>query len=175
MREVWRAVKNYEGRYEVSNFGRVKSLYDARHNIYREKILKPYSNGKGYLRVGLFKDGKHKKFLVHVLVAQAFIPNQQNLPCLNHIDENTMNNCVNNLEWCTHEYNNNYGSHKQRIAKSLSKVVAQHDLITGELIKIWPNAYEVEREIGFNKGDICKCCNGKLGQSHGFKWFYIPN
>ena len=92
------------GLYQVSNLGRVKSLGNSKTR--KEKILKPEIR-TGYYSVNLCKSGKRKKHRVHRLVAQAFIENPKNLPVINHIDENKLNNCVENLEWCTHEYNMN--------------------------------------------------------------------
>ena len=106
MEEIWKDVKGYEGLYKISNFGRVWS-------IRRKLFLKPVD--KPYLRVRLYSiDGTNKMFSVHRLVAEAFIPNPDNLPCINHKDENKMNNCIDNLEWCTAKYNSNYGTAKQR-------------------------------------------------------------
>lgn len=111
MEEIWKdiiiekngVVYDYSGLYEVSNYGRVK-------NSRTGKILKPVINNKGYLFVGLHKDGKDKKFLVHRLVATMFIPNPDNLPAVNHISEVRSENTVDNLEWCTIAYNNTYGT-----------------------------------------------------------------
>ena len=114
MTEQWRPIEGYEGLYEVSNLGRVKSLKCG-----RERILKPQMKKKGYLQVGLRKEGKYKMFKVHRLVAQAFIPNPEGLPQINHKDENPSNNRVENLEWCDSKYNNNYGTHNERIVQTM--------------------------------------------------------
>ena len=112
--ELWKDIKGYEGLYQVSSFGRIKSLlgWNGHKYVYREKILNPYmQNSKGtYYRsvVKLKKNGKAKDYKVHRLVAQAFIPNPNNLPQINHIDGNPLNNNVNNLEWCTQKYNVNH-------------------------------------------------------------------
>lgn len=104
MKEIWKDIKGYEGLYQISNFGNVKSV--------KKKIIrKPSSIPKGYLRIGLFKGGKTKFFYPHRLVAEAFIPNPNNLPCINHKDNNTKNNRMENLEWCTYKYNNSYKNH----------------------------------------------------------------
>lgn len=121
MKEVWRPIKGYEGLYEVSNLGRVKSVQRTTTlkgyagkiytRIHRERILSQLFDGRNcYLQVGLCKNGKSKRYLVHRLVAEAFIVNPLSLPEVNHIDENKTNNFSTNLEWCTHKYNNNYGS-----------------------------------------------------------------
>ena len=114
MKEEWRYIKEYEGLYQVSSLGRVKSLNYRNSN--KEKILKLNLNKSGYLHICLSKNGKVKAFNVHRLVAQAFIPNPNNYPIINHKDEDKSNNCVNNLEWCTYGYNSNYGTCKHRIS-----------------------------------------------------------
>lgn len=110
--EIWRPVVGYEGLYEVSSYGRVRSLdrYVNNNSFWKGRILKLSDDGRGYLRAHLCLNNKIKNFLVHRLVAQAFIPNPDNFPQVNHIDEDKSNNCVDNLEWCSIEYNNNYGS-----------------------------------------------------------------
>ena len=109
MDEVFRPIEGYERLYEVSNMGRVRSLKYG-----KKKILKPVMTKFGYLRVGLHKEGKQKLFFVHRLVTQAFIPNPEGLPQINHIDEDKTNNVVDNLEWCDHRYNMNYGTRIER-------------------------------------------------------------
>ena len=113
MNEIWKNIAGYEGLYEVSSFGRVRSL-----RFGKTKILKPGKNKKGYLRVSLCKNGKQKTFFVHRLVAQAFLENPQNLPQINHKDENKQNNRLENLEWCSCDYNNNYGTRNERAGKA---------------------------------------------------------
>lgn len=165
-KEYWKPVVGYEGHYQVSNFGRVKSI-----KFGKERILKQHINIKGgYYYVCLLKNGKHKNYYVHRLVAQAFLPNPYKLPQVNHKDENKTNNNVDNLEWCTNEYNHNYGTINERISQSQSKPVLQYDL-NGNLIKEWKSINECGRN-GFNQGDICKCCNGKRKTAKGFIWVY---
>ena len=118
MNEEWRDIKGYEGKYQVSNLGRVKSLKDSKEN-YREKILSNSTDTRGYSNVNLYKNGKRKLFKVHRLVAEAFIDNSNSYPLVNHKDENKQNNRVENLEWCTHEYNINYGTRSQRTSESM--------------------------------------------------------
>lgn len=152
--EEFRDVPGYEGMYEVSNFGRVRR---------NGKILKPFNN-YGYLRVDLFKNGIVRKFLIHRLVAQAFIPNPKNLPQVNHKDEDKTNNCVENLEWCDAKYNINY---------SKAKPVLQFDR-EGNFIKEWPSALKVEEELGIYHSNISNCCLGRYGlkTTGGFIWKY---
>ena len=116
MMEEWRAVPGYEGLYEVSSYGRVKSLKRYKSNnggipLIKERILKPYNDKKGYLNVRL----RNKNFKVHRLVAQAFIPNPNNLPQVNHKNEDKSDNRVDNLEWCTAKYNNTYGTRQDKV------------------------------------------------------------
>lgn len=108
MMEEWRAVPGYEGLYEVSNKGNVR-------NVRRNKLLRLQKTNNGYIRVVLSKNRIKTGFQVHRLVALTFIPNPDNLPCVNHKDEDKINNSVNNLEWCTAKYNNNYGSRKDKV------------------------------------------------------------
>ena len=165
MKEIWKDIKDYEGHYQVSNLSRVKSI-----KFGKERILKQHINKGGYYYVCLLKNGKHKNYYVHRLVAETFIDNPDNLPQVNHKDENKTNNNVVNLEWCTNKYNHNYGTINERISQSQSKTVLQYDL-NGNLIKEWKSINECGRN-GFNQGDICKCCNGKRKTAKGFIWVY---
>lgn len=124
--ETWKDIKGYEGRYQVSDKGRVKSLAhvtirkNGRKLPLKERILKPSTNHKGYLLVVLYDySGKAKTIKVHRLVCEAFHKNPDNKPCVNHIDENKANNKASNLEWCTVKENCNYGTRNARIAKTV--------------------------------------------------------
>ena len=112
MKEEWRDIKGYEGRYQVSSFGRIYSCYSG-------ICLKIHTREDGYTRVSLYKNNRYKSFLVHRLVAEAFISNPNNYTQVNHKDENKQNNRVENLEWCTARYNTNYGTHNKRVSDSL--------------------------------------------------------
>lgn len=162
MIEEWRDIVGYEGLYEVSDLGRVK-------NIKTGRILSSKNNGIGYLFVDLYKNGIHKGFYIHRLVAYVFIPNPQNLPQVNHRDENKSNNTVDNLEWCTRDYNMNYGTIKERIAEKHCKPVLQFDL-QGNFIREWPSLAKVYEELGIHKSDISRCCLGKFKTSGGYVW-----
>ena len=176
-KEVWRDIPNYEGIYQVSNLGRIKSLerIDARGYRLKEKILKP-GLVCGYYQVSLYKNSKVKHYMVHRLVWEAFngtIPEGYEV---NHINEVKTDNRLSNLNLMTHKENMNYGSRTERSAKKqingkLSKVVLQFTL-DNILVKEYQSAHQVERELGFNRGNICSCCNGKLKTAHGFIWRY---
>lgn len=170
MEEIWKDIEGYEGFYQVSNMGRVRGL---RRNI----ILKIKIARNGYERVHLYKNKGYKHFLIHRLVANAFIPNPNNLPQVNHKDENKTNNCVDNLEWCTQEYNYNYGtinirkSQKQLNDKNKSKVVLQYSL-DGTFIKEWKSTMDVERNLGFDNANISKCYRNIKKTAYGYIWKY---
>ena len=114
MKEIFKDIEEYEGLYQISNLGRVKSLKYG-----KERILKPAKDKKGYLYVCLYKQGKMKIYRVHRLVAQAFIPNPNNLPQVNHKDEDKTNNASSNLEFCDAKYNNNYGNHNKKMGEKI--------------------------------------------------------
>lgn len=120
--EVWKDIKGYEGLYQISNYGRVKSMARIKKHSYngiahlKEKILKPICIN-GYQRVSLSKDSKMTHKFIHSLVADAFVKNPHNYPEINHKDENKANNIYHNLEWCTHSYNINYGTRNERVSK----------------------------------------------------------
>lgn len=145
--EEWRDVVGYEGRYQISSMGRLKSLErkDCLGRTVKERILKPRTNRGGYLKVGLRAGGKQKMFLVHRLVCEAFHENPDNKPQVNHLNEIKTDNRASNLEWCTRKKNINHGTRNERVAKTLSKPVGQYTR-DGELVKIWPSATEAERQ-----------------------------
>ena len=165
LNEIWKPIKGYEGLYEVSNLGRVKSI-----RFGKERILKPGTDKRGYLHVVLSKNNKQKTHKVHRLVMEAFIPNTDNLPCVNHKDEDKTNNVDTNLEWCDAKYNQNYGTRIERIAEKLSKTVLQYDL-EGNFIREWKSSAECGRN-GFNQGAVAACCRGERQQAYGYKWVY---
>ena len=173
--EIWKPIKGYEGLYEVSNFGRIRSLdrwcsHRRGKQLKKGKILKLLKDTSGYLFVRLCKNNKVKTYLVHRLVAEAFIDNPNNLPQINHKDECKTNNIVSNLEWCDRKYNINYGTRTEKCSKKLSKPVLQYDL-EGNFIKEWESTHECERN-GYNHGNVAACCRGKLKTYRGFLWEY---
>ena len=184
--EIWKEIKNYEGFYEVSSLGRVRSLtrYIKQKNNSKKKIagkiLKPIANKNGYLMVTLSKDCKGKRYFVHRLVADAFILNKNNKKEVNHIDENPKNNKVNNLEWVTHLENSNYGTRGKRISKNLKewckknrvKKVKQVSL-NGIFIKEWESAKDVQKELGINSKGISLCATKRRKTAGGYKWIYV--
>ena len=153
------------GLYQVSNLGRVKSLGNSKTR--KEKILKPEIR-TGYYSVNLCKSGKRKKHRVHRLVAQAFIENPKNLPVINHIDENKLNNCVENLEWCTHEYNMNcYAeNHPEAI------ICSQQSVYCFDLDQYFKSASEAAVHTGVCRTSIVKACRGQLNSAGGKLWCY---
>ena len=178
-KETWKDIKGYEGLYQVSNMGRIKSLErtvtkkNGRKYTVKGRILKPGTDRDGYLLVILSNtSGKRKTFKVHRLVCEAFHENPENKPCVNHIDENKTNNTANNLEWCTYEENNTHGTRLARSAKSQSKPVGQYTR-DGELIKVWQSVNEVERQLGFDCGNISKVALGKQKTAYGYVWKYV--
>ena len=179
MKEIWKDIEGYEGLYQVSNMGRVKSLERMKWNgrgyqKIPEKILKASEYRGGYLQVNLSKDGKAKDCKIHRLVATAFLENTDNLPIINHKDENPKNNCVQNLEWCSYSYNNSYNDKGKKIGKKLSKPVFSVDKESG-LIMWWQSAHEAERMTGINHSNIIKCCQGKMKSCGNHIWFYADD
>lgn len=188
MEELWKDVPGYEGRYQVSNLGNVRSC--NWRNTGKMKNLVPQNNGHGYLHVGLRKgDGTHIAFYVHRLVAEAFVPNPHGLPQVNHKDENKQNNFVwvnedgsvdfekSNLEWCDATYNLAYGSRKekevltQQMTHTKNCRVLQFSL-DGRLLSFYRSQREAQRATSIPSSDISVCCSGGLQQTHGYKWRY---
>ena len=198
MEEGWRDIKGYEGLYQVSNYGRVKSLdYDGTG---KARVLVSIYNGN-YNVVTLCKHKKHIQYLVHRLVAETFIPNPNNLPCVNHKDEDKTNNTVENLEWCDSQYNNSYGTKGKRISNALKgrtiteetkrkmseakkgkpsnnrKQVLMLDLNTNKPLAVFKSTADANEY--FNKprtrDTIGSCARGRYATSYGYKWKYIES
>ena len=170
--EIWKPIKGYEGLYEVSSLGRVKSLQriDNNNHSLKEKIMIQH-NKYGYQTICLSKHGKHQYFRVHRLVAQAFIPNPNNYTIVNHIDENKQNNCVDNLEWCTQKYNVNHGTSIEKIKQHHSKPVYQYTM-DGNLIHKWDSCMDIHRKLGYSQGNISACARGERNSCGGYIWKY---
>lgn len=190
--EVWKPIMGFEGLYEVSNYGRVKSLeriVKGYHGLYKlkERILKLFYSR--YVGVKLSKDGCNSFHSIHRMMAEAFLPNPHNYQCVNHKDEDRYNNFIwvnedgsvdpdkSNLEWCTQKYNVNYGTGIERCSNARknnpkkSTPILQFSL-SGDLIKEYPSIAEAHRQTGINKGNIGECCryNKKYTHAGGFIW-----
>ena len=197
MTEIWRtAVYDgivYEGLYKISNWGRILSLNYRRTG--RAELMNPWEDTGGYLRVELSKNGETKTCKVHRLVAQTFLPNPENKPCINHKIEGDKGKKINmvffnedgtidkertTIEWATYEENNNYATRNERIAKAISKAMTNGKLskrvlqftLDGEFIREWPSTREIERQLGFDNSAVGRCCLGKQKSAYGFLWKY---
>lgn len=172
MQEVWKDVVGYEGLYMVSNLGQVKRLGGTPRCI-EDRIRKLSVNKRGYNVCVLSRNADdHKCAFVHRLVAEAFIPNPQNLPYINHKDEIKTNNVVDNLEWCTMAYNDNYGTRNERVRDKNSKPVGRYSL-DGELLSVYKSAREAQDIDGFNCGGIYNCIAGRTHTSGKYLWRYL--
>ena len=165
MIEVW---KNYDDRYSVSNLGRVKSNYAN-----KEKILKPYKDARGYLKVDIRHGHNRKGMFVHRLVALTFLENPNNLPEVNHKDENKENNCADNLEFCDTKYNCNYGTRNKRKAENCMKQVCSLD--KHGIITYYDSVKDAGRLLGISSTAISKALSDNYPQNKtacGMQWFY---
>lgn len=170
--EIWKDVVGYEGLYQVSNQGRVRSLYFGKIRMLKQRKLRT-----GYMQVGLTKTKKIKFYNVHRLVSAAFIPNPDNLPEVNHKDEDKTNNTVENLEWCDRKYNINYGNRLVKLSEKMtnrvdrSKPILQYTL-DGTFVKEWNSISEIKRFLGYSKYCIIECCRFYFKQAYGYIWRY---
>ena len=181
MNEQWKDVAGYEGLYQVSNYGRVRSLdrYVANKNgiaLKKGKIITSADvSKKKYQKVNLWKDNSGKCYLVHRLVAEAFLPNPEHFQEVNHKDENPLNNSADNLEWCDRTYNAHYGTRGERAAAKVRGVpigeqpILQYT-IDGVLIARHESAMKAAMAVSGDNSSICKCANGKNKTSYGFVW-----
>jgi hypothetical protein len=179
MEEVWKPVKGYEGIYEVSNLGRVRSLdrYVERKNGYilpcKGSLIMPIHHKSGYIYIGLTKDGKKHNLKMHRIVAEAFIPNPHNLPEVNHKNEQPDDNRVENLEWCDRSHNIRWKDGHLRRAKKLWRPVEQYTL-DGEYIKTFPSIIEAADAVGISRALIGNVCAQRTHQKSagGYRWRY---
>lgn len=185
--EIWKDIPGYEGVYMVSNLGTVKSVarIDLAGRKLKERILSQ-SLSKDYYVVGLHYNHVNKQMKVHRIVAMAFIPNPNNLPQINHKDENKLNNDVNNLEWCDARYNNNYGTRIERYSVTRSrnskgiiphpemqKQVAMVDVSTDKTLNTFCSLSEAARQCRLRESKISLVCNGKRRTTGGYKWRFV--
>lgn len=184
--EIWKDIPGYEGRYQASNFGNIRSLnYRNQKGVVHN--LRKRSDNRGYQTVHI-SNGEDKAVnkKVHYLVARAFLPNVFGYPCINHKDENKLNCAADNLEWCTYSYNNNYGTVKERIAATLraipdvtkkateaTKKKVYKLSLTGELLAKYDSASEAGRAEGIPRSSITGCCRRERNTSHGYIWEYV--
>ena len=185
MERIWKDIKGYEGLYQVSNCGEVRKLRFINNITNKEKIfmITPQKINSGYYKIVLYKNAVYKNKTIHRLVAETFIPNPNNYPCVNHKDGNKNNNNVENLEWCTysenakHAYKNNlttaaakgkYGGENPKAIK-----VNMIDKNTNKVIKQFDSQIEAAKYIGVKRScHIVSCCKGRLKTAYGYKWMY---
>lgn len=186
--EEWRDIKGYEGIYQISDCGRVKSLGRMvhMHNGYRytnERFLRPDIKKNGYLFYHLYPgDRTEKSEYAHRLVAQAFIPNPSHKKDVNHIDGNKLNNCVDNLKWVTrsenqiHAYNvlKRTREHPMGWDNKLAKHIVQLDL-DGTFVKKWASSCDFQRQTGKTEANVRRCLKGKQKTAYGFRWVYLED
>lgn len=172
--EIWKPVKGFEGLYEISNFGRIKSLNYRRTG--KEKIMKPKKHRGGYLFVHLCRNGKYKRFYVHRLVGIAFIPNPEGLPEINHKNEDKTNNVVSNIEWCDRRYNLNFGTYNERMSAVLTNHHAFSKPVEAskypdfrEICLRFASTMEAGRK-GYHQGNVSACCRGCFNREGNNKY-----
>lgn len=178
MQEIWKQVDGYGGRYEISNLGRLKSYAQDKKN---GKIKTGSKTHKGYLTIKLYagRDGEREsKFRpIHRLVAEAFIPNPENLPQINHKDEDKTNNRADNLEWCTNEYNMTYGTRLERVALANRACPATslkvQSVDASGAVAIYNSIGEAERLTGLSHSNIVRALKGRAHTCGGRKWYYL--
>lgn len=185
MNETWLPVVGYEGYYEVSNTGKIKSLNriimrkNGHPQTVREREIKQsIDKTTGYYIVALCKNGQQISYYVHRLVALSFIPNPYNLPYVNHKDENKLNNNIDNLEWCTPTHNANWGTAQERHSQTRSTPIIMCDTKTHEPIKEFLNPMFAIKYLGLNNnafGNIYKVLYGQRASAYGYWWKYKNN
>lgn len=171
MTEVWKDICGYEGMYQVSNLGNVRSLNYRNTGITKNLVPKVNNSGRLWVELRIF--GKGKPMLIHRLVGEAFIPNPDNLPQINHKDENPKNNCVENLEWCTGEQNRMlYIEHHMCGRQKTNTTPVNQIDENGRIVKKWKDSRTIQNETGMHQWSITQCCNGKRNTAYGFRWQY---
>lgn len=179
--ELWKDIKDFEGLYQISNMGRIKSLarpckgFGYKYAV--DRIIKPLRMANGYYEAVLFRNGKRTIRMLHRVVAEAFIPNPDNLPLVNHKDENPQNNAVENLEWCTPKYNANYGNRQKKTRQSSLKYykpVRQLDM-DGNEVAIYQCMNDAMRATGIDSTQISRVCKGKNNTAGGYKWEFTKS
>jgi hypothetical protein len=180
MSEIWKPIKGYEDLYEVSNTGRVrrirhKAVIGKTNPTLPQREKKPHVNQDGYAMVGLYRGQTQKHIGVHRLVAMAFIPNPENLPQVNHKDEDKTNNHVDNLEWCTNEYNSRYGTRSERIGKANKNGKKSKPIIGKKDDKIlqFPSIAEASRTLKIVRENIVAALKGRRKDAGGYIWEYL--
>lgn len=183
--EEWKDIKDYKGQYQVSNIGRVRSLdrevikSDGQISLYRGKILKQSKTTAGYYMVVLCNVGKQKPARIHRLVAEAFLPNPNNLPSINHKNEIKTDNRVDNLEWCDQKYNSRYGTARERglatrnrmKVSGAEKPVEQRDF-DGTIIATYKSITDASNQTGVGQTNILRACRNIYHHAGGYKWNY---
>lgn len=178
MEEIWKDIEEYEGLYQISNLGRVRSLNHFRENRqggYEQKgrIRKIY-NSKTYSYIRLSKNGKTKTYTIHKLVANVFLEKVKGKKYINHIDGNKHNNKINNLEWCTSSENQKHALTTGLRNKNARAIKIMQCTIEGKTIKIWESLMEASRKTGIKEGAISNCINQKGKTAGGYKWIIMP-
>lgn len=182
--EKWALAKDCGGRYAVSTFGRVAALsflyYQGKYPCYRKQRIKHQSIHAGYYSTNIIKGEQNRLYRVHRLVAETFIPNPNNLPCVNHKDENKKNNHVENLEWCTYQYNVRYGEqYKVRASKSRQELKYRKPIVQlaldGSFVAEHRSVYYAALATGIEKSSIKQCLKGKRKTCGGFLWLTAVN
>ena len=178
MEEIWKDIKGYEGAYKISNTGKIMSIartistaFHNRKHVTNNRILKQTITRHGYAIVSLNKNCRKTRYCVHRLVAEAFIPNPNNLPQVNHKDECKLNNHFSNLEWCTAQYNVNYSGTIQKAINACKRKVLQFEK-TGKFVKEFESATNASRETKTCQSAITLACQGKYKTAGGYIWKY---
>ena len=177
LQEEWKDIVGYEGLYQISSYGNVRSI---KRDGTSGGVLHPFTTKEGYKRVCLSKNNVVRKELVHRIVASHFLENPDKLPIINHKDECRTNNCVWNLEWCTAQYNLNYGTARERSAKhrNYGEIGVKHSKPVlqigsdGKVIRQWSSIKEAAESVGCHAPNIVRACRKKKKKSGGFRWTY---